>query len=109
MSFSFWKEQFNGDAKVLGTALTLNGESRTVVGIMPPRFRYFGAPVYFPLSLSRNAADASDEYNRPRYLVAEDRRKPGVTLQTAASDIDAIARHLAHVYPTHYPQLLTIC
>jgi putative ABC transport system permease protein len=108
MSFSFWKEQFNGDPKVLGTTLTLNGESRTLVGIMPPRFRYFGAPVYFPLSLSRNAADARDAYNRPRYLVAEERRKPGVTLQTAAADIDVIARHLAKVYPNDYPKRFTI-
>jgi putative ABC transport system permease protein len=108
MSFSFWKEQFNGDPKVLGTALTLNGEPRTLVGIMPPRFRYFGAPVYFPLGLSRNAADASDEYNRPRSLVGEERRKPGVTLQAAAADIDVIARRLAKVYPNDYPKRFTI-
>jgi putative ABC transport system permease protein len=108
MSFSFWKEQFNGDPKVLGTALTLNGEPRTLVGIMPPRFRYFGAPVYFPLGLSRNAADARDEYNRPRSLVGEERRKPGVTLQAAAADIDVIARRLAKVYPNDYPKRFTI-
>jgi len=108
MSFSFWKEQFNGDPKVLGTTLTLNGESRTLVGIMPPRFRYFGAPVYFPLSLSRNAAEARDEYNRPRYLVGEERCKPGVTLQAAAADIDVIARRLAKVYPNDYPKRFTI-
>jgi putative ABC transport system permease protein len=108
MSFSFWKEQFNGDPKVLGTALTLNGESRTLVGIMPPRFRYFGAGVYFPLSLDRNAADARDEYNRPRYLIGEERCKPGVTLQAAAADIDVIARRLAKVYPNDYPKRFTI-
>src|SRR5882762_779137 len=108
MSFNFWKEQFNGDPKVLGTTLTLNSESRTLVGIMPPRFRYFGAPVYFPLSLSRNAAEARDEYNRPRYLVSEERCKPGVTLQAAAADIDVIARRLAKVYPNDYPKRFTI-
>jgi putative ABC transport system permease protein len=108
MSFSFWEEQFNGDPKVLGTALTLNGESRTLVGVMPPRFRYFGARVYFPLSLSRNAADARDQYNRPRYLVGEERRKPGVTLQAAAADIHVIARRLAKVYPNDYPKRFTI-
>jgi putative ABC transport system permease protein len=108
MGFSFWKEQFNGDPKVLGTALTLNGEPRTLVGIMPPRFRYFGASVYFPLGLSRNAADARDEYDRPRSLVGEERRKPGVTLQAAAADIDVIARRLAKVYPNAYPKRFTI-
>jgi putative ABC transport system permease protein len=108
MSFSFWKEQFDGDPKVLGTALTLNGESRTLVGIMPPRFKYFGAPVYFPLSLSRNAVNATDEYNRPRRLVAEERLKRGITLRAVAADIDVIAHRLAKVYPNDYPKRFTI-
>jgi putative ABC transport system permease protein len=108
MSFSFWKEQFNGDPKVLGTTLMLNGESRTLVGIMPPRFRYFGAPVYFPLSLSRSAVDGRDEYNLPRRLIGEQRRRPGVTLQAAAADLDVIAKRLAKVYPRDYPKHFTI-
>jgi putative ABC transport system permease protein len=36
MSYSLWMRQFNGDPKVLGTALDLNGEPTTLVGIMPP-------------------------------------------------------------------------
>ena len=108
MSYSTWQEQFGGDSKILGSMFTLNGESRTLVGIMPPRFRYFGAAVYLPLGLSRNAINSKDEYNRPRYLVAEERRKPGVTLQAAAADIDVIARGLAKVYPDGYPKRFSI-
>ena len=108
MSYTFWKEQFGGDPKLLGTTLTLNGQPRTLVGIMPSRFRYFGVSVYFPLGLTRNAVDSLDEYNRPRYLVAEERRKPGVTLQAAAADIDVIARTLAKVYPNDYPKRFSI-
>jgi putative ABC transport system permease protein len=108
MSFRYWKEQFNGDPKVLGNRLMLNGESRTVVGIMPPRFKYFGASVYFPLSLNRSAVEGRDEYNRPRRLVGEQRRKPGVTLQAAAADLDVIARRLARAYPNDYPKHFTI-
>jgi putative ABC transport system permease protein len=91
MSYSFWQEEFSGDPKLLGNTFTLNGQPRTLVGIMPPRFRYFGVSVYFPLGLTRNAGDALDEYHRPRYLVAEERRKPGVTLQAVAADIGVIA------------------
>ncbi len=108
MSYSTWKEEFGGDPGILGSAFNLNGESRTLVGIMPPRFRYFGAAVYFPLGLSRSGADAIDEYNRPRYLVAEERRKPGVSLVAAAADIDVIARRLAKVYPDDYPKRFSI-
>jgi putative ABC transport system permease protein len=108
MSYHCWKEQFNGDPKILGTALNLNGISRTVVGVMPPRFRYFGAAVYFPIGLNRGAAEATDEYNRPRYFVAEERRKPGVTLQAVAADVNVIAQRLAAVYPKDYPKRFTI-
>lgn len=38
MSYSFWKEQFGGDPKLLGATLTLNGQRTSLVGIMPPRF-----------------------------------------------------------------------
>jgi hypothetical protein len=48
------------------------------------------------------------EYNRPRSLVGAERRKPGVTLQAAAADIDVIARRLAKVYPNDYPKRFTI-
>lgn len=108
MGYSFWKEQFGGDPKLLGNVFTLNGESRTLIGVMPPRFRYFGAWVYFPLGLSRNATNATDDYNRPRYLVAEERRKPGITLQAVAADISVIARSLAKIYPNDYPKRFSI-
>ncbi|HKQ86757.1 MAG TPA: ABC transporter permease [Candidatus Acidoferrales bacterium] len=108
MSYRCWQEQFGGDPKLVGTLFTLNGVSRTLVGIMPDRFRYFGVSVYFPLGLYRGAADSVNEYGRPRYLVAEERRKPGVTLQTVAADIDVIARRLAAVYPKDYPKRFTI-
>ncbi len=108
MSYRTWKEELASDPGMLGSAFNLNGQSRTLVGIMPPRFRYFGAAVYLPLGLSRNAADTFDEYNRPRYLVAEERRKPGISLGAAAVDIDVIARRLAKVYPNDYPKRFSI-
>lgn len=108
MSYRCWKEQFGGDPKILGTQLTLNGKSRTLVGIMPNRFRYFGSAAYFPLSLSRDTPDGVNEYNRPRYLVAEERLKPGVTFPAVAADIDVIARRLAKVYSQRYPKRFTI-
>ncbi|HKV47423.1 MAG TPA: ABC transporter permease [Candidatus Acidoferrales bacterium] len=105
MSYRCWQQQFFGDPKLLGTVLTLNGVSRTLVGIMPPRFRYFGSAVYFPIGLYRGAPDP---VNGPHRFIAEERRKPGVTLQAVAADIDVIAQRLAVVYPKDYPKHFTI-
>lgn len=108
LSYRCWKERFGGDPRVLGTQVTLNGRSRTLVGIMPNRFRYFGSAIYFPLSLSRDTPDGVNEYNRPRYLVAEERLKRGVTFAAVAADIDVIARRLATVYPRRYPKRFSV-
>jgi putative ABC transport system permease protein len=108
MSFRCWKERFGGDPNILGKQLTLNGISRRLVGIMPNRFRYFGSAVYLPLSLSRNSPEAINEYGRPRWLVGEERRKPGVTYAAVAADIDVIARRLAKVYPHDYPKRFSV-
>jgi len=40
LSYNLWQRRFGGDRQVIGRALTLERESRTVVGIMPPGFRF---------------------------------------------------------------------
>jgi putative ABC transport system permease protein len=108
MSYRFWKEHFAADPKLIGTTLVLDGKSQTLVGVMPTRFRYFGADVYLPLSLARDNPNAVDDYNRPLWLVAEERLKPGVNYAAVAADIDLVAKRLAKVYPDEYPKQFTI-
>jgi hypothetical protein len=40
ISDAFWRRRFGADPSVLGRALTLGGTSRSIVGVMPPSFRY---------------------------------------------------------------------
>ena len=40
LSYGFWQRRFGGDPGIIGKALTLNGESYTVVGVMPARFQF---------------------------------------------------------------------
>jgi len=42
LSHEFWQRAIGGRADVLGTALTADGERRTVIGVMPPRFSIAG-------------------------------------------------------------------
>ena len=43
-----WMERFNGDPGVLNKTFVLNGTARTLIGIMPPRFGWYGADVWIP-------------------------------------------------------------
>ncbi|MGH9173642.1 MAG: ABC transporter permease, partial [Vicinamibacterales bacterium] len=42
LSHEFWQRAFGGRADVLGMTLTTDGERRTVIGVMPPRFTLAG-------------------------------------------------------------------
>src|SRR5260370_37994120 len=46
LGYKFWQRQFGGDPGVLGRKLRLNDKVRTVIGVMPPRYRCSGAAVY---------------------------------------------------------------
>ena len=111
MNYRLWQEQFRGDRNILGTTFTLNGVSRTLVGIMPSRFQYFGGDVYLPLSLSRSGVrgpDAAVTGGGQMYLIAEERRKPGVSLEAVAADLNVIAQRLSKIYPNDYPKRFNV-
>src|SRR5579863_2141160 len=111
MNYRMWHEQFHGDRSILGKSITINGVPRTLVGIMPPRFQYFGADVWLPLSLSRSGARVTGEPvvdGRKMYLSAEERRKPGVSLEAAAADLNLIAQRLSKVYTNDYPKRFNV-
>jgi putative ABC transport system permease protein len=47
LSHEFWQRALGGRGDVLGTALTADGDRRTVIGVMPPRFSIAGQPADF--------------------------------------------------------------
>jgi predicted permease len=101
ISHGFWQGRMGGDANVIGKTLRLTNETYTVIGVLPPGFEYFeAADVYTPLGLylspdSPHAVRGSHAFDF--YAVA--RLKPGVTVEQANSEMDAIGRQLAREYP----------
>jgi putative ABC transport system permease protein len=89
ISHGFWRQRFDGDEQALGKKLTLNGRTYTIVGVMPPDFQtYRSNDLWAPLTLTEEEK-ANDR--RQRYQVMA-RLKPGVTIQQAQSEVDALAR-----------------
>jgi putative ABC transport system permease protein len=91
MNYRLWQREFGGDPKILGTIFVLNGKPTTLVGIMPLRFNAFGANFWLPV--------------RPDYMAQGSflligRLKPGVKLQTAGADLDAIAHRMHKPNPS---------
>src|SRR5205085_11981645 len=99
---SLWKRRFGSDPGVVGRAITLNGESYTVVGVLPrsvrlPAFGNWRDQVWVPLAFSsEEAANRGDHF-----LEVMARMKPGVTLPKAQAEMETIAARLAHEYPRY--------
>jgi putative ABC transport system permease protein len=108
IGYKLWKNEFNGDPAIVGKTFTLNGKRRTLVGVMPPRFKPYGTLIWLPLSLSAGAEGTVYPGNWPVYLYTLGRLKPHVNLETASADLDVIARRLAKDYPKDFPERFTV-
>ncbi len=97
LSYGLWQRRFGGDPNIVGKALTLNGESHVVVGVMPARFQFPSSDdeAWVPIAFTPQEAS-----NRGRhYLQVLARLKPGVTLAQAQSEMSTIAARLQQQYP----------
>jgi len=87
-----WQRRFGSDPSVLGRVVHLDGKSRTVIGVMPPGFRFPDqTEVWTPLVLT---SDCSNAFNQ---VIA--RLNPGVSVRQAAEDAGAIFRQLSEGHP----------
>jgi len=105
MSYKTWKGVFHKDPKILGKNLTVDGEPRTLVGVMPQRFQAYGlqAQIWLPVTHPRDTPHA-DEESTAAVLA---RLKPGITLETASADLDVIVKRLALLHPDDFPKHFT--
>src|SRR3954466_4841231 len=99
LSHGLWKRRFGGDPNVLGSSVVLNGDSYTIVGVLPRAFVYpvreadLIAPFPIATDPRRTARDLG-------FLRVIGRLRPGVTIEQARQDLDAIVARLRAEYPT---------
>ncbi len=98
----FKRRHFGETADVLGQNLVLNGESHTIIGILPADFHepISRAELWTPLSLDAQNSSRAQRQNRELQTVA--RLKPGVDIAAARSELETIDQQLAQEFPdTH--------
>jgi predicted permease len=97
LGHGLWERRFAGDPKIVGRDIALNGEKYTVAGVMPSGFAFPDreVEVYAPIGLTPFRWSERDSH----YLQVIGRLKPGITVQRARGDMEAIARRLAHDHP----------
>jgi predicted permease len=98
LTHGIWTREFGRDAAIVGRAITLDGAPYTVVGVLPPEFRFtsVGAAELF-VPLDRPASVRNDR--GASWLNVVGRVAPTVTLDRGRRDLAAVARDLAREYP----------
>jgi predicted permease len=118
ISHGLWQRRFGGDPALVGKGISINGDKRTIIGILPPDFDFprgaewpASSPfasrteVWLPLAF-RPQDDGTGwshwQSRHERGLVVIGRLKPGTSLRQAQAEMDAFAARRAHDHPdTH--------
>ena len=95
LGHGLWKRRFGAKPEVIGQKITLNNRSRTVIGVMPPDFKFPEvADLWVPVAI-----DTSHWTRNDHGWDAIARLKPGLTLDQAQSDMTAVARRIEEQNP----------
>lgn len=95
ISESLWRRRFGSDESLVGRAVTFNGIAYTIVGIAPRALTVLTpGDVWIPLVI-----DPPKEIRLNHVLFVVGRLKPGVAVQEAQAEMDAIAARVGQQYP----------
>ena len=99
LSYRLWQRRFGGDPGVLGKQVRLSGANMTIIGVMPPDFQY---PIdeteyWVPLGINRFQLQGS-----ARFFTVAARLNPGVSVQQAQAEMDAIGAQLVRDFPDRH-------
>src|SRR5213596_4422785 len=89
LSHEIWQRDFNGDPNIVGQSVRINGKAATIIGVMPPNFKFpFADELWVPLYNEFPPEPRGDlrlgaNNNAPAVL---GRLKPGVTLDQANAE-----------------------
>src|ERR1051326_1002448 len=107
LGHALWQRRFGGDSSIINRAVTLDGSSYTVVGVMPPgiypvspttsgrlNFDEQAQNFWTPMSFTANWAAVRSAH----VLGVVARMKPGVTFQQATTEMNTIGARLEQEY-----------
>jgi predicted permease len=104
LSHAFWRRKFGENTSAIGQKLGLGANAYTIIGVLPPDFRYLGEPVsgtasdidiWMPLSDNQLTGSARGL----RFLKLIGRLKPGVTTEQARGEVQRIGADLSKQFP----------
>lgn len=92
LTYGMWQRRFGGDPGILGQSLTLNGDSYTVIGVLPASFQFAlrSADLWRPYQPTE--AQLTRRFMHGTNVIG--RLKPGVSVEQAQSELGVIASRI---------------
>ncbi len=97
LTYGFWQRRFGGNPSIVGRTLTLEGDRCEVVGVLPANFRFVDRDleIWRPTSVSADKPNARTIH----FANVFGRLRPGVSLEQARAEMDAIAAAIEQEHP----------
>jgi macrolide transport system ATP-binding/permease protein len=97
LSYAAWKQRFQGNAGALGKTVTLNGDPRIIIGVLPPEFHFASGAAEFWTPLYPGGGCGARRNCHGTRVIA--RLNDGVSMNTALANLKLIAQQLEQQYP----------
>lgn len=101
LSAEVFRSRFGSDPSIVGQTIVLDGESRTVVGVLPEDFRiphrtrYLESDIWLPLRFTPEQS----EVRRSNYLLLLGRLASGRSVAEAETELVGLMAGIAEIYP----------
>jgi predicted permease len=104
LSHRLWMRRFGASAAVVGRPIRMNGVNYTVTGVMPASFDLTteSEEMWAPIAFLPAQRILHDEH----YLTAFGRLRPGVAIDRARVELDAVATRVRRDFPRDAPNLI---
>ena len=96
LGYGLWTSELGSDRGVVGRSISLDGRSFTVVGIMPPGFRFpdEDTQLWVPLGQWFLVSPRAETDRRMYFFNTVARLAPGATVEQATADLGVVARRI---------------
>jgi putative ABC transport system permease protein len=96
VGYQLWQDHYNGDPRIVGKSVRINGQPTTVVGVMPQDFRFpISEQLWTPQVLDPNKT----ERGKAELLMVFGRLRPALNRERAQTEMETIEKALAVEYP----------
>jgi len=101
IGYGLWQRRFGGDHGVIGRIISLDDERYSIIGVMPPNFRFgfYANEAWFPIPFDLNHTSRSQ-----RTFLSLVRLRDGVSREQAQSDLMSIARQQEQLFIGAQPE-----